>query len=139
MAGRTDVSAWLRSETPHHLELLTKLRVRLVKAMDAQFGHGDIVPADTNDRGTMSRDWTRAYGRYQAGFNALLVEERERAKLALMAHRTGQTPLTDEEYERDMRELGIEALKELPTADLAIEMANRGLTMPVVSDLHDPD
>lgn len=134
--SKTDVSAWLRGETPKHLELLTKLREQITLALSprVELDADDkpmVVPADLNDCGTPTRDWCRAYQRYQHGYETLLQEERERAKLALMASRTGQSPLTDEEYETEMRQLGLEAVRELETGDLASEFLRRGMALPV--------
>lgn len=121
------VSDWLRAETPKHCKLLTDLRERLEASLDL----------DVNEHGTPSRDWARNYGTYQKGYQALLVEERERAKLRLLANRSGQSPLTDDEYEQEMKLLGLEAMKELPTADLASELIARGLPVPVAVDSDD--
>lgn len=118
------VSDWLRSETPKHLVLLTQLRKQLEESREA----------DRNEDGTPTRDWCRAFARYQQGYTNLLVEERERAKLALLAKRAGAATLTDEEYELEMRQLAKEAVKELSTSELAAEFLNRGMNIPVVSD-----
>lgn len=85
------------------------------------------------------RDWARVYQLYQAGFHALLTEQREMGKLEIAMRRlkNGDKPLTDEEYQREVRDLAIAALRELPTADLAAELAARGLTLPVVSSSGD--
>lgn len=133
---RTDVSAWLRNETPKHLDLLTKLRETITASLSPQReedadGKVLIIPADLNEFGTPTRDWCRAYAQYRAGYETLLQEERERAKLALIAQRGGQTPLSEEEYESEMRQLGLEAMRELDTGDLASEFLRRGMSAPV--------
>lgn len=129
------VSDWLRSETPKHLKLLSDLRKRLEDSIEA-----DVAVDDTGaSKGTPSRDWCRAFARYQQGYEHLLVEERERAKLALLAKRAGAATLTDEEYELEMRQLAKEAVRELPIADLAAEFLNRGMSVPVVDGSDDPD
>lgn len=97
------------------------------------------VDANGDGTATPSRNWCRAFERYQTGYHGLLVEERERAKLALLAKRSGQATLTDEEYELEMRQLAIEAVKELPIADLASEFLARGMNVPVSSGSDDPD
>lgn len=99
------------------------------------------VCVDANGDGSMtpSRNWCRAFANYQTGYHGLLVEERERAKLSLLAKRAGQASLTDEEYELELRQLAIEALKELPIADLASEFLARGMTLPVSTGNGDPD
>lgn len=129
------VSDWLRSETPAHLKLLSRLRARLEETMDVEI----CVDANGDGSSTPSRNWCRAFERYQTGYHGLLVEERERAKLALLAKRAGQASLTDEEYDLEMRQLAIEAVKELPIADLAQECASRGLLVPLSSGRDDPD
>lgn len=137
MAKRTDVSAWLRSETPKHVELLTKLRETITASLSTRIeqdadGAPHVIPADVNENGTPTRDWCRAYAQYRSGYETLLQEERERAKLSLMAQRSGgQEPLTDEEYEREMRQLGLDAVRQLDTGDLASEFLRRGMSLPV--------
>ena len=121
------VSDWLRSETPKHLTLLSKLRERLETSLLTD----EATDEDGVSTGVPSRDWCRAAKTYQTGYQAMLVEERERAKLSVMARRLGNQPLTDEEYEREMRQLGLDAIKELPTAELAREFLARGMAMPV--------
>ena len=128
-------SDWLRLETPEHLRLLTRLRNRLAETLDTDLAHD----ADGVTRGTPSRDWCRAYARYHQGYATLLVEERERAKLVLLARRSGQVSLTDDEYELELRKLKSEALGELSTADLASEFLRRGMALPVSSEHEDPD
>lgn len=118
------VSTWLRGETPELLSLLTKLRTRLERRLEAS-KNPDAVP---------DRDWCRGFQRYQTGYAALLAEERERAKLALMARLKGQGKvLTDEEYEAGIRELALESLGSLPAEDLARELERRGLKLPAVA------
>lgn len=131
------VNAWLRRETPKHVELLTKLRDRLVRTLDPQLDDPDAdgrerwIPADVNESGTPSRDWCRCYQRYQSGYMQLLQEERERTKMQLLAKRAGMAALTDDEYEREMVELGREAVRELSTDELAKEFLRRGMSLPV--------
>lgn len=131
--SKSDVSTWLRRETPQHLSLLTKLRETITSALtlrtnyDAD-GKPTVTEPDLNERGTPARDWCRAYKEYRGGFESLLSEERERAKLLLLAQRSGQSPLTDEEYEAEMRSLGVEAVRELDDGALAAELQRRGLT-----------
>lgn len=130
------VSDWLRSETPKHLALLTRLRERLESTIDTEI----CVDAEGNGTATPSRNWCRAFQNYQAGVSGYLVEERERAKLSLLARRAGQAALTDEEYELEIKQLAGEALRELSTADLAAEFLRRGMSLPVVtSGDADPD
>ena len=126
--NRSRIGEWLRQRTPQHLELLDKMRDSLMR-------HMPVV-------GMPDREWARVAGLYLSSWNAMSAEERERAKLLLMAARSGNgpAPIPDDELEAEIKRLAEAALKELPTADLAIELANRGLTMPNVSSEHeDPD
>lgn len=111
-----DVRSWVTEETPHHLRLLSRLRERLVSSMNA----------DANDKGTPSRDWCRAYQRYQTGYAAILLEERERVKLRLMLDKSGQQTLTDEEYEAELKQLALESLGTLPQEEIDRELERRG-------------
>lgn len=129
------VSDWLRAETPRHLTLLSRLRERLEGSLDEDVA----VDENGHSKGTPSRDWCRAFARYQQGYEHLLVEERERAKLALLAKRAGAATLTDEEYELEIKQLAKEAVRELPIADLAAEFLNRGMSVPVVDGSSEDD
>jgi|SRR5262245_864551 len=142
MSGRkgspTDAASWLRRETPKHLDLLTKLREKLEVSLttrneDDADGNTLVVPADLNDAGTPTRDWCRAFNRYQYGWSELMQRELEFRKLALLASKQGSAPLTDDEYEREMRELGREAVQQLDTGDLVDEFMRRGLAIPAVA------
>lgn len=130
------VTNWIARETPKHTALLTKLRQKLESTLDErreqdEDGTVRYVKADVNEFGTPSRDWCRAYQRYQNGHFQLLAEQREQLKLQLMARRGGQEPLTDEEYAAGMRELAHDALRELSTDELAKEFLRRGHSLPV--------
>lgn len=126
------VNEWLRLETPKHTRLLTKIREKLEETLENREDEdGHVTLADVNDSGTPSRDWCRLYQRYQNGYVTLLAEQREQLKLQLMARRGGQEPLSDEEYERGMRELALDALRELPADELAKEFLRRGHSLPV--------
>ena len=85
MLGGGAVSQWLRDETEHQLRLLSKIRERLDRVMERQ----DQVLNKYDAAAVPDRDWMRAYHGYLQGFTALLVEERERAKLALAARGAG--------------------------------------------------
>ena len=122
--ARSDFEGRLKSESERFLRLLETLGEKLKRTL----------VTDCNEGGSPSRDWARSFGHYSQGVRGLLDEQRERVKLKLMAGKVGQAPLTDEEYEAGLRELGLEHVKQLSTADLAAELAARGLTMPAVSD-----
>lgn len=124
MASDWSVNKWLRQELPKHTNVLT----RMGEMLDAQ------LTVDLNEHGTPSRDWCRLFARYQAALMALIGEEREKTKMQIMARRAGQQPLTDEEYADGMRELAMDALKELPTDELAKEFLRRGHSLPVGVD-----
>lgn len=117
------ISVWLRSEAAENLRMLTRVRQRLVARLDASDAKGSTAIPD--------RSWWRVAKWYQDGYHQLLTEERERAKLALQTHRAGMDPaLTDEEYERDMRQLAEESVREMSDADLQAELVRRGIVGP---------
>lgn len=117
--NRSKISEWLRQRTPQHLELLDKMRDSLMR-------HLPVV-------GVPDREWAKVCGLYLNSWNAMSAEEREKAKLALMARlKSNGQVLTDEEFEQGMRDLALQAVKELSTADLAQELMRRGLTLPSV-------
>lgn len=119
--NRSKISEWLRQRTPQHLELLDKMRDSLMR-------HLPVV-------GVPDREWAKVCGLYLNSWNAMSAEEREKAKLALMARlKSNGQVLTDEEFEAGMRDLALQAVKELSTADLAQELMRRGLTLPSVPD-----
>lgn len=133
------VSTWLRAETPEHLELLTRMRERAVRKLD-RADAAEAAPGGERRDPVPDRDWCRLVQRYQAGYALLLTEERERAKLALMARLKGQGKiLTDEEYESELLEVGREALAQLPVEDLARELERRGLKLPGAAAEPDED
>ena len=117
--NRSKISEWLRQRTPQHLELLDKMRDSLMR-------HLPVV-------GVPDREWAKVCGLYLNSWNAMSAEEREKAKLALIARlKSNGQVLTDEEFEAGMRDLALQAVKELSTADLAQELMRRGLTLPSV-------
>lgn len=143
MSVRSDgsVSTWLRAETPEHLRLLSRMRERLVRKLD-RADTAEAAPGGERRDPIPDRDWCRLAQRYQTGYQALLVEERERSKLALMARLRGDGHvLTDEEYETGLRDLQQTALKDLPPADLAAEIERRGIKLPALElvPATDPD
>lgn len=115
VATKQEVSAWLREETPEHMDLMTKLRLRIVQTLDS----------DITEGGSPSRDWCRSLQRYQASFVALMTEERERIKLRLMLDKSGQATLTDAEYEQELQQLAIESLSTVAPDVLKSELERR--------------
>ncbi len=136
LAKRT-VNEWLRVETQSNLSLLTKLREKLELSLDPQpdidprtneqrFNSEDQpmwLPPDLNESGTPSRDWCRAYARYHNGWSTILIEERERYKMRLLAHRAGFEELSDDEFTRGLEELAAEAVANKSVAELETALA----------------
>lgn len=146
------VNEWLRTETQRNLSLLTKLREKLEASIEErpdidpgtglQRVNGDGKPmwieADLNERGTPTREWCRAYARYHGGYTAILVEERERYKLRLVAHRLGLEELSDDEFERGLEELANEALNNMSPEQLEAVLARRRQAVLALEE-GDPD
>ena len=113
----------LKAESEKYLSLLEKLGERLTRSINS----------DVNAHGTPSRDFARSFGHYSGGVRGMLAEQRERVKLKLLAGKAGQAPLSDEEYEAELRQLAIEAVRELPERELQAELTRRGIEIPVES------
>ncbi len=136
-AASLNITPRLAAETERHMALLEKLGQKLHATMDVEVCT-DNNGSKTSD--TPNRDWCRSYGRYQTGMASLLVEERERSKLRLLAERNGgQRALTDEEYDAEMRVLAIEALRAMPPGELEAEVERRGLVVQVPDEREDDD
>jgi hypothetical protein len=149
---KRSVNEWLRTETQSNLSLLTKLRQKLEASLeerpDVDPGTGlqrvndDGKPmwleADLNDRGTPSRDWCRGYARYHGGYTAILVEERERYRLRLLAHRAGFEEMSDDEFDRGLEELANEALNNMTPEQLEAVLARRRQAVLALEE-GDPD
>lgn len=130
------VREWLARETPENLDLLTRLRERLDQTLDERpdfeldgsprinaAGRQMMLPADVNDYGTPSRDWCRAYQRYQAGYQVVLEGEMKTAQLTPDAQR-----ISAEEFDSELRKLALEALRQLPDGEIQAELARRHKT-----------
>lgn len=138
------VNAWIQRATQRHLGLLDDLRDKLEASLDLRpdldpetqeqrrddRGNAMWLQADLNERGTPSRDWCRAFGRYQVGFLGVIGAEQERAKLQLLARRAGMDALTDEEYAKELVDLGRDAVKEISDDEFKAEAARRGMRLP---------
>lgn len=149
---KRSVNEWLRTETQRNLNLLTRLREKLEASLEerpdidpgtgAQRVNGDGKPMwlepDLNDRGTPSRDWCRGYARYHGGYTAILVEERERYKLRLLAHRAGLEELSDDEFTAGLEELAMEALNNMAPEQLEAVLARRRQAVAAL-EAGDPD
>lgn len=123
----SDVSAWLRRETPEHMKLVSRLREKLSSTLES----------DVNEFGTPSRDWARAFSRYQVTYQMLEQAERERWKLRLALKRAGEPILDDDEYNGALQELAVEALGTLPADALLKEIERRGLLQAASEDDND--
>lgn len=124
-----DFEGRLRAESERYMTLLERLGEKLTSSL----------PDDCNDNGTPSRDWARSFGHYSGGLRGLLAEQRERAKLKILAGRAGMPALSDEEYDAEMRALGLEAVRELPEQELRAALAERGITDEELRVADDPD
>jgi hypothetical protein len=124
-----DFDGRLKAESLRYMALLERLGAKLTGSL----------AADCNDVGTPSRDWARSFGHYSGGVRGLLGEQRERAKLKLLAGKAGQQPLSDEEYEAELRQLAIETVRELPESELQAELARRGVTPGDLAVRDEPD
>jgi len=122
-----DFEGRLKAESERYMALLEKLGEKLTRTL----------PVDCNDAGTPSRDWARSFGHYSQGVRGMLGEQRERVKLQIMAGKTGQAPITDDELEAGIRQLQLEAVRELPEQELRTELERRGVV--VSSEHEDPD
>lgn len=87
------------------------------------------IDSDVNEHGTPSRDFARSFGHYSQGVRGMLAEQRERVKLQIMAGKTGQAPITDDELEAGIRQLQLEAVRELPEQELRTELERRGVVV----------
>lgn len=121
-----DFEGRLKSESERYMALLERLGEKLSKS----------IAVDVNTKGTPSRDWARSFGNYSTGVRGMLQEQRERARLKLLAGKAGQVPLTDEEYEAELKQLAMDSVRELPEQELRAELARRGFN---ADDLATPD
>lgn len=112
-----DLETRLRVQSERYLGILERLGERLMQTMSV----------DVNEAGTPTRDFNRSLANYSKGMLGLLQEQRERTKLKLLAGKTGQVPLTDEEYAAEMAQLGLQAVRELPEKELRAELERRGV------------
>ena len=102
---------------------------RLGKQLNESLPHETVEGSDTP-----TRDWCRAFSRYQTGLNDLTNEQLKHAQLQLLAQRAGQGALTDEDYEAGLAELGVEAVKAMDRDVLQRALAERGLRVEEVAD-----
>lgn len=114
----------MRAQSERYLGILERLGQRLL----------ETLTVDVNEAGSPTRDWNRSMANYSKGMQGLLAEQRERTKLKLLAGKAGQVPLTDEEYEAEMAQLGLQAVRELPAEQLRAELERRGVRVLEVEE-----
>jgi len=119
-----DLETRLRAQSERYLGILERLGQRLL----------ETLTVDVNEAGSPTRDWNRSMANYSKGMQGLLAEQRERTKLKLLAGKAGQVPLTDEEYEAEMAQLGLQAVRELPAEQLRAELERRGVRVLEVEE-----
>lgn len=117
-----DLTPRLMAESERYLSLLEKLGKKLVDTLDV----------DVNEAGTPTRDWCRTATNYGTGIRGMLAEQRERAKLQLLAGK--QDMLSDEQYQAELRALAVESLGDLPADVIQAELDKRGLKVEPVGD-----
>ena len=111
----------LATETTRCLDLLERLGTRLQAT----------IVEDVNENGTPTRDWCRAYGQYRGTVKDLLAEQREAIRLRHLI-KTGEEPLDEVSYQRELVELGKEAIAAMTREDLADSLKARKLTVVAV-------
>lgn len=125
MASSSAIAAWLRERSVKHLELLGKMQDRLLDGMPSKSGAG----TDGEQR-IAWKAWCRVYALYQAGFQSLRNEQFEAYKITLLTAKSGAAPLSYEDYQRELAELGADAVKALSDDAIRAEAARRGIELP---------
>ncbi len=128
----------LREELNRQLDIQAKLGEALLKELTSTVDkgrpvldqHGEVV----DNRFVPDREWSRVYGHYRGANKDLLAEERERTKLRLLVDGGDRRVLTDEDYEREMRVLSMESVKQLSDAELEAELVARGISVDDVKE-----
>lgn len=103
-----------------------RLPAELSRALEINARLGTALLQAIRDEPNPDRDWCRAYGHYRGQLQALLAEERERAKLQMLAAR--RQILTDEEYAQELALFSGEAVEQLSDGELEAELQRRGVT-----------
>lgn len=116
MADSKEITKWLRDMSRGHMEMLSKMQRALAKEFKEE--HLEQPEPD--------RAWCRVYRLYQDGLHFLITEQREQAKLTMLAKRAGMSSLTDDEYSTELVELGREAVRELSDEEIDAELRRRG-------------
>lgn len=111
------MARFLAEEAEAQTGILRGLRGRLERGMAA------ADPASTEPP---SREWVRAAALYFDGYRHLAQLQIELAKLELEARRlNGKAPMSDEEYQAKLRDLGRDALDTQPVEELEAAIARR--------------
>jgi hypothetical protein len=114
---RNWMSDFLGEEAEAQCRILAKLRGRLERGQDA---------ADPRSTAPPSRDWVRAMAMYLDGYRVLAQLELEHAKVRILADRAGhKPPMTDEEFQARLEELGRQAIGALSAEELEAELARK--------------
>ena len=110
------MAQFLRKEAEQQSALLEGLRTRLIAALGKQ-----ADPAALPDK-----DWCRVARLYQDGYRMLANLELEAAKLRLLADPHGtQQPMSDDEFNAKLAELGRQAVQGLSDEELTAELQRR--------------
>lgn len=118
----SDFTGRLAAESERYLALLEKLGAKLSTTLDIE----------VTDKGTPNRDWARSFGHYSTGMRGLIAEQRERQKLALLAGK--RDALSDEQYQLELEQLGLETLAKLPEDTLSAELEKRGIKVVIPAE-----
>jgi hypothetical protein len=111
------MSRFLGEEAEAQTRMLTTLRGRLERGQDA---------ADPRSTEPPSREWVRAARLYLDGYRNLAQLELEHAKVRILADRAGhKPPMTDEEFQARLEELGRQAIGALSAEELEAELARK--------------
>lgn len=121
--GRRPHDGWLaqflRKEAEQQAAMLVAIRERVQRDLER---NPDVVPG---------KETMRAARFAQEGYKILAGLELETAKVKLLAQRVhGKTPMSDDEYAKELEALGRDALDSLSDADLALELERRRTALP---------
>lgn len=105
------------------IERLTRLTGRLGRRLEYNL-RAPRSAGEPETKALPSEEWRQMFGEYTSALRALEHGHGERAKRRLLA-RKYHTPLTDEEYERDLRAFCAEAVLKATDADLETWLAAR--------------
>lgn len=109
------MAQFLRREAERQAEMLDAIHARLKLQLEKL--DPERLP---------SEDWLRAARFAQDGFRHLATLELETARVTLLAQRVnGKAPMSDEEYEAKLRDLGRDALDTQPVEELEAAIARR--------------